>query len=192
MFDFYPTCLEKTKHIGIFTPGCYFPHMFGFWHIGMGKGTHVCKKPHNYMFANVWHFPHMCGKSHWHAYFPLSYGWGEAASFSAKKKKKTPSTLRRNVRKREDFLQKKLASPAQVSEKGTEALQKAPTSLHHHLSPPPSSGRRQVITVGKRTVPSFNRLDGADSPPAGGEEFADLVLPHYHGDNMTSKRLSRV
>ena len=76
MFDFYPTCLEKTKHVGIFTPGCYFPHMFGFWHIGMGKGTHVCKKPHNYMFANVWHFPHMCGKSHWHAYFPLSYGWG--------------------------------------------------------------------------------------------------------------------
>ena len=76
MFDFYPTCLEKTKHVGIFTPGCYFPHMFGFWHIGMGKGTHVWKKPHNYMFANVWHFPHMCGKSHWHAYFPLSYGWG--------------------------------------------------------------------------------------------------------------------
>ena len=74
MFDFYPTCLEKTKHVGIFTPGCYFPHMFGFWHIGMGKGTHVWKKPHNYMFANVWHFPHMCGKSHWHAYFPLSYG----------------------------------------------------------------------------------------------------------------------
>ena len=30
MFDFYPTCLEKTKHVGIFTPGCYFPHMFGF------------------------------------------------------------------------------------------------------------------------------------------------------------------
>ena len=75
MFDFYPTYLEKNKHVGIFTPGCYFPHMFGFWHIGMGKGTHVCKKPHNYMFANVWHFPHMCGKSHWHAYFPLSYGW---------------------------------------------------------------------------------------------------------------------
>ena len=30
MFDFYPTCLEKTKHVGIFTPGCFFPHMFGF------------------------------------------------------------------------------------------------------------------------------------------------------------------
>ena len=73
MFDFYPTCLEKTKHVGIFTPGCYFPHMFGFWHTCMGKGTHVSKKPHNYMFENVWLFPHMCGKSHWHAYFPLSY-----------------------------------------------------------------------------------------------------------------------
>ena len=75
MFDFYPTCLEKTKHVGIFTPRCYFPHMFGFWHICMGKGTHVWKKPHNYMFENVCHFPHMCGKSHWHAYFPLSYLW---------------------------------------------------------------------------------------------------------------------
>ena len=30
MFDFYPTCLEKNKHVGIFTPRCYFPHMFGF------------------------------------------------------------------------------------------------------------------------------------------------------------------
>ena len=75
MFDFYQLCLEKTKHVGIFTPGCYFPHMFGFWHICMGKGTHVWKKPHNYMFANVCHFPHMCGKSHWHAYFRLSYLW---------------------------------------------------------------------------------------------------------------------
>ena len=120
---------------------------------------------------------------------------GEAASSSAKKKKKTPSTLRRNARRREQFLQKKLASPAPVSEKGTEALQKAPTSLHHHPSPPPSSERRQVITVGKGKVPTFNQLDGADSPPAksaGGEEVADrstiqddLVLPHYRGDNRT-------
>ena len=121
---------------------------------------------------------------------------GEAALSSAKmKKKKTPSTLRRNARRREQFLQKKLASPAPVSEKGTEALQKAPTSLHHHSSPPPSSERRQVITVGKGKVPTFNQLDGADSPPAksaGGEEVADrstiqddLVLPHYRGDNMT-------
>ena len=26
------------------------------------------------MFANVWYFLHLFGKSHWHAYFPLSYG----------------------------------------------------------------------------------------------------------------------
>ena len=69
MFDFYQLCLEKTKHVGIFTPGCFFPH------IGMGKDTHVWKKPHNYMFANVWHFPHVCGKSQRPAYFPLSYRW---------------------------------------------------------------------------------------------------------------------
>ena len=85
MFDFYPTCLEKTKHVGIFTPGCYFPHMFGFWHTCMGKGTHVWKKPHNYMFENVWLFPHMCGKSHWHAYFPLSYRWGAKVTRSQTK-----------------------------------------------------------------------------------------------------------
>ena len=125
---------------------------------------------------------------------------GEAALSSAKKKQ-TPSTLRRNARRREQFLQKKLASPAPVSnpvsEKGTVTLQKAPTSLHHHPSPPPSSERRQVITVGKGKVATCNQLDGVDSPPAksaGGEEIAelslstaedDLVLPHYRGDNRT-------
>ena len=96
------------------------------------------------------------------------------------------------------FCRKKLASPApvlnSVSEKGTEALQKTPTSLHHHPSPPPASERRQVITVGKGKVATFNQLDGADSPPAksvDGEGIAlstsedDLVLPHYRGDNMT-------
>ena len=35
------------------------------------------------MFANVWHFPHTCGKSHWHAYFPLSYGCFPVASIDA-------------------------------------------------------------------------------------------------------------
>ena len=111
---------------------------------------------------------------------------GEATLSSAKKKKKqTPSTLRRNARRREQFLQKKLASPAPVSEKGTEALQKAPTSLHHHPSPPPSSERRQVITVGKGKAPTFNQLDGAVSPPAksaGGEEIADAE-PMYSCDD---------
>ena len=86
---------------------------------------------------------------------------GEAALSSAKKKQ-TPSTLRRNARRREQFLQKKLASPApvlnSVSEKGSEALQNAPISLHHHPSPPPASERRQVITVGKGKVATFNHL----------------------------------
>ena len=132
---------------------------------------------------------------------------GKGALSSAKKKKKlTPSTLRRNARRREQFLQKKLASPApvlnSVSEKGTEALQKAPTSLHHHPSPPPASERRQVITVGKGKVATFNQLDGVDSPPAksvGGEEIAlstsedDLVLPleicHNCGKDMSPTHL---
>ena len=64
------------------TPGCFFPHMFGFWQICTGKGTNVWKKPHNYMFANVGHFPHMCGKSHRPAYFPL--GYRRSASMSLK------------------------------------------------------------------------------------------------------------
>ena len=130
---------------------------------------------------------------------------GEAALSSAKKKQ-TPSTLRRNARRREQFLQKKLASPAPVSnpvsEKGTVALQKAPTSLHHHPSPPPASERRQVITVGKGKVATFNQLDGVDSPRAksvGGEEIAlstsedDLVLPleicHNCGKDMSPTHL---
>ena len=95
-------------------------------------------------------------------------GEGLLPSTKKKKKKQTPSTLRRNARRREQFLQKKLASTAPVSrpvsEEGTGALQKAPTSLHHHPSPPPSSERRQVITVEKEKVPTFNQLDGADSP----------------------------
>ena len=97
---------------------------------------------------------------------------GEVALSSPKKKQKkpTPSTLRRNARRREQFLNKKLASTASVSkpvsEKGTEALPKAPASLHHHPSPPPSSERRQVINVGRGKVPTFNQLDGAADSPA--------------------------
>ena len=130
---------------------------------------------------------------------------GEAA-LSFAKKKQTPSTMRRNARRREQFLQKKLASPApvlnSVSEKGTQALQKAPISLHHHPSPPPASERRQVITVGKGKVATFNQLDGADSPPAksvDGEGIAlstsedDLVLPleicHNCGKDMSPTHL---
>ena len=158
-------------------------------------------RPSVWTFARCWLASHCLSLS-----FSLKIGTnfsfsldtrGEAALSSAKKKQ-TPSTMRRNARRREQFLQKKLASPApvlnSVSEKGTQALQKAPISLHHHPSPPPASERRQVITVGKGKVATFNQLDGADSPPAksvDGEGIAlstsedDLVLPHYRGDNMT-------
>ena len=96
---------------------------------------------------------------------------GKGALSSAKKKKKpTPSTLRRNARRREEFLQKKLASTTPVSkpvsEQGTEDLRKPPELLRHHASPSPSSERRQVITVGKGKVPTFNQLDGAAGSPA--------------------------
>ena len=120
-----------------------------------------------------------------------------------KKKKLTPSAQRRNARRREEFLKRKVNASADVksssesepvSDKEAEA---PPKVLHHHPSPPPSSERRQVITVGKGKVATFNQLDGVDSPPAksaGGEEIAelalstaedDLVLPHYRGDNRT-------
>ena len=73
---------------------------------------------------------------------------GKGALSSAKKKKPTPSTLRRNARRREEFLQKKLASTTPVSkpvsEQGTEDLRKPPEPLRHHASP--STERRQVIT----------------------------------------------
>ena len=91
---------------------------------------------------------------------------GEGAS--SPQKKTTPSALRRNARRREEFLRKKLAPPAEkseqeVSEKEAHSPGKAPT-LQHHPSPSPSSERRKVITVGReKEVPTFSQLDGA--PP---------------------------
>ena len=86
-----------------------------------------------------------------------------------KKKKTTPSAMRRNARRREEFLNKKLnastaekpsqSEPAAVKE--AEGPAKAPSGLHHHPSPSPSSERRQVITVGRERVgPTFSQLDG--------------------------------
>ena len=105
---------------------------------------------------------------------------GEGALPSPKKKKKpTPSTLRRNARRREEFLKKKLASTAEksqqeVSVEEAETPGKAPTVLHHHQSPSPSSGRRKVTTVGReKGVPTFSQLDGAPpaAPPAARKEM---------------------
>ena len=53
--------------------------------------------------------------------------------------------------------------------------------LHLHLQ----GGDKWSLSGRGRCLPSFNQLDGANSLPAGGEEIADLVLPHYHGVNMT-------
>ena len=98
-------------------------------------------------------------------------GNGTLAS-KEKKKKPTPSAMRRNARRREEFLNKKrntstAAKPFQskpAAAKEAEAPANAPSGLHHHPSPSPSSERRQVITVGReKEVPTFSQLDGA--PP---------------------------
>ena len=76
------------------------------------------------------------------------------------KKKPSPSTVRRNARRREDFLKKK-QNPAPES---------SARPLHIHPSPTAASDRRQVVTLGKSNViPSFSQLDGTASlspPPA--------------------------
>ena len=65
-------------------------------------------------------------------------------------KKKSPSTIRRNARRREEFLQKK-QSPAAVPARPLNILP----------SPTDSSGRRQVVSLGRDpTAPSFTHLDG--------------------------------
>ena len=103
---------------------------------------------------------------------------GKEALPSPMKKKKTPSTLRRNARRREEFLKKKLASTAEksveVSETEAESPGKAPTVIRVHPSPSPSSERRKVITVGRQEkVPTFSQLDGAtpSAPPAARKEM---------------------
>ena len=76
---------------------------------------------------------------------------------ASSKKKASPSTIRRNARRREEFLQKK-QSPAAVPARPLNILP----------SPTDSSGRRQVVSLGRdSTAPSFNQLDGAAtaSPP---------------------------
>ena len=90
---------------------------------------------------------------------------------SPRKKKKTPSQLRRNARRKEEFLRKKLVSPAEKSLEVSEQEAKSPgkvpfSAIRVHPSPSPSSERRKVITVGKRKeAPTLCQLDGA-SPSA--------------------------
>ena len=90
-----------------------------------------------------------------------------ALSSPKKKKNPTPSTLRRNARKREEFLKTKIAPTAEksrqeVSEEETKSPGKALTVRRHHPSPAPSSERHKVITVGReKEVPTLSQLDGA-------------------------------
>ena len=74
-----------------------------------------------------------------------------ASDTQAKKKKSSPSTIRRNARRREEFLIKKQnlapVSPARP--------------LRHLPSPTASSERRQVIAFRRDgTMPSFSQSDG--------------------------------
>ena len=81
-----------------------------------------------------------------------------ASDTQAKKKKSSPSTIRRNARRREEFLIKK-QNPAPVS---------PAMPLRHLPSPTASSERRQVIAVRRDgTMPSFSQLDDNvnHSPP---------------------------
>ena len=72
------------------------------------------------------------------------------------KKRKSPSTIRRNARRREEFRLKK-QNPA--------APESSARPLRHLPSPTAPSGRRQVTTVGRNpSVPSFSQLDGTPSP----------------------------
>ena len=96
---------------------------------------------------------------------------GKGAVAPKKKKKKlTPSTQRRNARRREEFLKRKVNASTDVrssseSEPVSDKEAEAPEVLHHHPSPPPSSERRQVISVGREKARStFSQLDG--DPPA--------------------------
>ena len=86
------------------------------------------------------------------------------------KKKPSPSTIRRNARRREEFLKKK-QNPVPVS---------SARPLQHLLSPTTASERRQVISVRRDgTLPSFSQLDGnvIHSPPPGTTSSASTLNP---------------
>ena len=114
--------------------------------------------------------------------FSFSLTIGSSFSFSVdtrgkealapKRKKKTPSTLRRDARRREELMKKKFDASIEISSQSEQASArkaevpgKASPVLHHHPSPHSTSDRRQVIVVGREKAPlSFNQLDGSASP----------------------------
>ena len=99
--------------------------------------------------------------------FSFSVDTREKEALAPNKRKKTPSTLRRDARRRKDFLQKKINTP--TAEQASQAQDPHPSRPLHLLpSPPPASGRRRVMScVGRLDVPTFSNLDGAplSSPP---------------------------
>ena len=125
--------------------------------------------------------------------FSFSLTIGSSFSFSVdtrekevlvpQKKKKTPSTLRRDARRREELLKKKFNASTevpsqsdQVSEKEAGVPRKASPVLHHHPSPPASSERRQVTVVGRgKPLLSFNQLDGQEDVPTSTEVEEDII-----------------
>ena len=81
------------------------------------------------------------------------------------KKKSKPSTLRRNARRREEFLKRKQAPLLESSATDTAKAKITSRPLKHLPSPTASLQRRQVITVGRNSAtPSFSQLDGCASP----------------------------
>ena len=106
---------------------------------------------------------------------------GKGAVAPKKKKKKlTPSTQRRNARRREEFLKRKVNASTDVKSSSEsepvsdKEAETPPKVLHHHPSPPPSSERRQVISVGREKARStFSQLDG--DPPATPDTASGLM-----------------
>ena len=81
------------------------------------------------------------------------------------KKKPKPSTLRRNARRREEFLKRKQAPLLESSATVTAKAKITTRPLKHLPSPTASSQRRQVISVERNSaLPSFSQLDGCASP----------------------------
>ena len=76
-------------------------------------------------------------------------------SMASARKKPSPSTLRRNARRRAEFLTKKQNPAAKLPVR----------PLKVFPSPIASSERRQVVSLGKDpAIPSFSQLDGAATP----------------------------
>ena len=83
----------------------------------------------------------------------------DTKSKATPKKMPSPSTIRRNARRREEFLNKK-QKPA-AAEPSASAR-----PLKIHPSPAALSERRQVVSLGRNpAMPSFSQLDGTASPP---------------------------